>query len=112
MGVRVRYHRRAWWVFWDDRRLRGQARKRRSKKVGDKATAVEVGRRIREALILGSLAIPTESESFTAYAQRWLTDGAAGRKASTQRFYKFNLALHLEPLLEDVRIASLTRAHC
>ena len=101
----------AWWVFWDDRRLPGQPRRKRSKKVGDKPTALVVARRIREALVLGSLNIPTESESFSTYGARWLTGGAAGRKASTQRFYKFNLELHLNPLLGSVPIASVTRAH-
>jgi integrase len=112
MGVRVRYHRGAWWVFWDDRKLKSAARKRRSKRVGDKATALVVARRIREALILGSLNLPTESETFKTYATRWLADGADNRKASTQRFYTFNLELHLEPLLGAVPIAEVTRAHC
>ena len=47
-----------------------------------------------------------------AYATKWLDDGAAARKASTQRFYTFNLHLHVFPVLGDMPVSALTRATC
>ncbi len=107
MGVRVRYHRRAWWVFIAHRG------KRRSKKVGDKESALTVAKRLRQRLALGDFALlGADSESFKTYASRWLTDGEGARKASTHRFYAFNLAKHLYPVLGPRPVGAITRAHC
>src|SRR4051812_17890766 len=107
MGVKVRFQRDGWWVLID---FRGR---RRAKKVGDKATALVVARRIRERLALGDLALlGTDSETLRIYALRWLTDGEAARKASTHRFYKFNLELHILPVVGDQPVGAIVRASC
>jgi hypothetical protein len=64
MGVTVKFHRGAWWIF-----IR-HAGRRPSKKVGDQATALEVARRIREQVALGDLGIlsSARSETFDDYA--------------------------------------------
>jgi integrase len=84
------------------------------KRSGDRDTAHEVARTIRRRLALGDLnLLSTEpSESLKVYADRWLTDGEAERKASTQRFYRFNLKLHILPALGEHPIASIKRKHC
>ncbi len=41
-----------------------------------------------------------------------MEDGEAGRKASTHRFYAFNLKLHVLPILGKTAVAALTRANC
>ena len=107
MGVRVRYHRGAWWVFVAHRG------KRRSKRVGDKETASVVARAIRERLALGDFSLlGSASESFTVYAERWLKDGEKARKASTQRFYRVTLALYITPTMGPLQVGSIARAHC
>jgi hypothetical protein len=96
MGVRVKYWKTAWWVFT------AHHNERRAKRVGDRETALEVARRIRERLALGDLSmLHTSPEPFKAYAARWLKDGAGARKESTHRFYKFNIALHLNPVIGE-----------
>src|SRR4051812_977432 len=107
MSVRVRYHRGAWWVFIAHRN------RRKSKRVGDKPTALEVAKKIRERLALGDLSLlGSDTESFKIYAARWLTDGEGSRKATTHRYYTFNLDLHIYPLLGDRPIGAVTRADC
>jgi integrase len=108
MGVKVRFWKGAWYVFVDH-----QGR-RRAKKIGDRDTANEVARTIRRRLALGDLSLlSTEpSETLSVYADRWLTSGEAQRKASTQRFYRFNLKLHIVPALGEHPIASIKRKHC
>jgi integrase len=107
MGVKVQFYRGAWWIFIHHRG------RRRSKKVGDRATAFEVARRVRERLMFGDLSLlGTDSDTFESYAKGWLKDGEAARKASTHRFYKFNVELHLMPTLKSQRIGSITRADC
>ena len=107
MGVKVRYHRGAWWVFVHHRD------RRRSKKIGDRATALAVAKRIRERLLLGDLTLlGTDTQTLKAYATSWLTDGEKGRKASTHRFYRFNLDLHIYPIIGGQPVGGITRADC
>ncbi len=108
MGVTVKFYRGAWWVFINHRG------RRRSKKIGDRATALEVARKIRQRLTAGDLGVLASEPgpSFREYATRWLDDGAAARKASTHRFYSFNLTLHVLPVLGDKLVAAITRADC
>ena len=107
MSVRVRFHRGAWWIFIAHRG------RRRSKKIGDRATALQVARRLRDRLMLGDLSLlGTDTETFEKYATRWLEDGEASRKASTHRFYTFNLTLHIIPVIGSQPIGSITRADC
>jgi hypothetical protein len=73
-----------------------------------------VARTIRHRLTLGDLSLlATEpTETMRAYADRWLLSGESQRKASTERFYRFNLNLHILPVLGDRPIGSIKRRHC
>lgn len=108
MGVRVKFHRCAWWVFvaWRGRR--------RSKKIGDRATAIDVARKIRQRLVEGDLSVlgSAPAEKFDAFSTNWLESGEKGRKASTHRFYAFNLRLHIVPVIGPKPVATITRANC
>src|SRR5690349_17704147 len=107
MSVRVRFYRGAWWVFV------AHNRKRKSKRVGDKETALAVARKIRERVALGDLTLlGSDTESFKVYATRWLEDGKGARKASTHRYYAFNLSLHIIPELGARPIGAVSRADC
>lgn len=90
------------------------AGRRRAKKIGDRTTANEVARRIRERLALGDLSLLASeaAETFEAFAIRWLEGGESGRKASTHRFYAFNLKLHIVPTLGARPITAVSRADC
>lgn len=109
MGVRVRFYRGAWWVFVKHRGLR------RSKKLGDRAAANDVARQIRARLAVGDLgfmAAKDASPTLQTYAKAWLTSGEGTRKATTQRFYAFNLNLHILPVLGEKTVGSLKRSDC
>jgi len=108
MGVTAKYHKYCWWVFVNHRG------RRKAKKVGDRATALEVARQIRQRLAEGDLGLFASDPGPTleAYANGWLTDGEAGRKASTHRFYDFNLRLHILPVLGGKPVSAVTRADC
>lgn len=108
MGVTVRFYCGDWWIFIN------HANKRRSKKIGDRATAYEVAKQIRQRLAAGDLGLlaTQDSPSLQRYATKWLEAGEGGRKASTQRFYTFNLNLHILPVLGTKPVSSLKRADC
>jgi integrase len=108
MGVRVKLHKGAWWVFINHR---GQ---RRAKKVGDRQTAHATAREIRRRLVAGDLNLskPTVGETFEVVATRWLESVTASLKPSTARFYDFNLRMHVLPVLADRPVTSITRSHC
>ncbi len=91
MGVTVKFYRKAWWLFINHRG------RRRSKCVGDHATALEAARKVRRHLVEGDLSVldSDAGETFDKYAETWLANGEGGRKASTHRFYDFNLRLHI-----------------
>jgi integrase len=95
MAVKVKFHKGAWYLFIDH-----QGR-RKAKKIGDGQTALDVTREVREKLARDDLGLleSSKTEAFETYANRWLTNGEGGRKASTQRFYAFNLKLHIIPSL-------------
>jgi integrase len=107
MSVRIRFYRGSWWVFV------AHHGRRRSKRVGDRATALLVARKIREKLALGDLSLVSDdAQTLESYAEAWLRDGEGARKASTHRFYAFNLKLHILPVLGARRLASISRADC
>ena len=108
MGVRVKFHKEVWWIFISHRG------RRRAKKIGDRQTALDIARQIQRRLAEGDLGLLASAQGPTlrAYATKWLDDGAAARKASTQRFYTFNLHLHVFPVLGDMPVSALTRATC
>ena len=107
MGVKLQFRKGTWWIYIHHRG------RRKAKKIGDRATALQVARRIRERLLLGDLSLlGTDSDTFETYANAWLTDGEKNRKASTHRFYRFNLDLHVVPILKSQPIGSIVRADC
>jgi hypothetical protein len=87
MGVKVRFWKGAWDLFIDHHG------RRRAKKIGDRQTAQDVARAVREKLARGDLGVfnAGQADTVEVYATRWLEAGEGGRKASTQRFYTFNL---------------------
>jgi len=73
MGVRVRFHKGAWWVFiaW-----RGQ---RKAKRIGDRQSAEQVASAIRARLQMGDLSMLTPDPpqqrgavTLRAFAAEWL----------------------------------------
>jgi integrase len=111
MGVKVKFHKGAWWVF-----IHHKGR-RKSKAVGDRETALRVAKRIREQLALGEFHLkdhPVQApiQTLNAYADSWLSGVASTLKASTLRFYAANLTRHVRPSLGLRPITSLTRADC
>ena len=73
-----------------------------------------MARAVREKLARGDLGVfdAGQADTFEVYATRWLEAGEGGRKASTQRFYTFNLTLHINPILGSHPIVAVTRADC
>jgi integrase len=73
-----------------------------------------VARAVRDKLARGELGLlePRNAETFEHYAKRWLDGGKSARKATTQRFYNFNLARHIFPVLGARAIAEVSRADC
>jgi integrase len=108
MGVTVKFYRGAWWIF-----IHAGGR-RRSKKVGDHATALEVARRIREQLALGDLGLlsTARAETLDTYAQSWLRGLTGNLKASTIRFYSDNLRRYVLPAYGTRPLQQLTRQDC
>jgi integrase len=101
----------AWWLF-----ITHNGR-RRAKKVGDRASAMAVAKRLRESLACGDFHLeeeqtPAPVETVDGYADAWLRSIAGTLKASTVRFYTDNLSRHVRPLLGIRPIASVTRADC
>ena len=108
MGVTVKFYRGSWWIFINHRG------RRRSKKIGDRETAIQVAKQIRQRFAEGDLSLLASEPGPTlnTYATDWLNDGEAGRKASTHRFYSFNLTLHILPVLGEKAVSTVTRANC
>ncbi len=108
MGVTVKFRKGNWWVYINHRG------RRRAKQIGDRTTALEVARKIRQRLAEGDLGVlgSAPGPTLDVYARRWLDEGEAARKASTHRFYRFNLTGHVLPVLGDKPVPALTRADC
>jgi integrase len=114
VGVITKFHKGAWWIFVN---YRGR---RKAKRVGDRASALEVARQIREAIACGAFYLPAgpepepeapppPPESLQAYALTWLAGAAI--KSSTRRFYGDNLRNYVYPVLGTVPIGDLRRSH-
>ncbi|HXT71310.1 MAG TPA: site-specific integrase [Vicinamibacterales bacterium] len=72
-----------------------------------------MARKIREQILSREFNLSaTDSTTFETYARKWLKDGEATRKASTHRFYRFNLELHTFPIIGTQAIHSLGRSDC
>ena len=109
MGVKVRFHRGAWWIFIDHHG------KRRAKRIGDKATATRVAKDRSERLDRTDLHLPAakvEAVTFKQYSDQWLEHARLNFKASTVHFYEGHLERHLLPALGTRPVSSLSRADC
>jgi len=106
MGVKIRFHRGAWWLFIHHRH------RRRSKKIGDRQTALRVAQQVREAIVAGEMQItpPPPQETLREYAKMWVRGLESNLKASTVTFYRENLKRYVLPLLGDRLLSSITRA--
>ena len=108
MGVRVKFHRGSWWVFIHHRG------RRRSKKIGDRASALRLAKELREQKARGDLNLGTADTGPTlaAFAAAWLLSAEGNLKASTLRFYRGHLDQHVLPAIGTVSVADLKRTHC
>ena len=109
MGVKVRFHRGAWWIFIDHHG------KRRAKRIGDKATATRLAKELSERLDRADLHVPVakaEAVTFSQYTHQWLKHARMNLKASTLHFYEGHLERHLLPALGTRPVTSLGRADC
>jgi integrase len=108
MGVKVRFKKGSWWIVIDHKGHR------RSKKIGDRETALVVAKRIRAALAAGDLRCigPEANETVESYANEWLKSHTGNLKASTIKFYGDNLRRHVLPALGIRPLADLTRLDC
>lgn len=106
VGVKVKFWKGAWWVFVN------HAGRRKTKRIGDRETALTVARRIREQLAAGDLHLSPArgEESLETYARAWLGTLAGNLKASTIRFYDANLRQYVLPLLGARPLTAITRA--
>src|SRR4051812_13952327 len=97
MGVTLRFHRGAWWIF-----IRHH-NKRTSKRIGtDKTAALRIKKEMEERLARTDLHLPGLSEpgmTVKQYGELWLAGAGAGLKASTRRFYTEKLTNHIYPEL-------------
>ena len=110
MSVKVRFHKGAWWIF-----IVHHGR-RKAKKIGDRAAALDVARTIRQRLVEGDLGLlksePDDREKLQRYAERWLENATGHLKASTVRFYRGHLEQHIFPALGSRFGSSIRRADC
>jgi integrase len=107
MGVKVKYHRGAWWVFVHHKG------KRSSIKVGtDKARAEAIAEDMRDALVRGEIGLRVQARADTLanYGAHWLEQQRT-LKASTARFYRDNLKNHLVPVLGTIPVCDIERTH-
>jgi integrase len=109
MGVKVREKPKGsgvWWIFIN---YRGR---RRSKKVGDEATALEVARKVEAKLVLGEFGFEKEDKpqvpTFKEYAELWLAL-PHDSKESTRKTYGKNLHGHVFPTLGKRRLDEISR---
>src|SRR6188768_3229180 len=105
MGVKLRFKKGAWWLVIDH-----QGR-RKSKKIGDRETAVVTAKKVREALIAGDLrcTAPETGQTLADYAREWVNGIKGNLKASTVSFYGDNLRRYVLPFLGTRAVADLTR---
>ena len=109
MGVKIKFYRGAWWVFINHRG------RRRSKRVGDHATALRIAKELRERLGRAEFHLPLgegTDVTIARYSEEWLIQARLNLKASTVRFYEGHLAQHIVPALGSRLVSSLRRPDC
>lgn len=109
MGVRVVFLKGKWCI-----RVNHQGH-RVTKAIGtSKDGATTVAKQVEVQLAMNDLGVfgigDGKSDVFKVYADRWLTDGEGGRKATYHRWLKYNIAIHLNPTLGPRPIADIDRA--
>jgi integrase len=105
MGVRVKFHKGAWWIF-----IHHEGR-RRAKKIGDRDAAKRIAQQVRERLAGEELHLPRmDGETLEQYASAWLECASGNLKASTVRFYRDNLRRHILPLLGTRSLGAISRS--
>lgn len=105
MGVRLRWHRAAWWLFISHGNIR------RSKRLGtDRAAALRAKVDLEERLNRTDLGLPLrDRQTVQQYADAWID--RASLKASTKRFYRDHLENHIYPAIGRLPIGAVTRLH-
>ena len=109
MGVKVKPHKGAWWIFIDHR---GQ---RKAKRVGvgeaGKKAAREAAAQIQARLALGQGAFQSDQAGITlqTYAEGWLEHIKQVRKHTTHADYKKRLDQWILPSLGKLDMRDITR---
>lgn len=105
MGVTIRFHRGAWWIFLHDKRAR------MSKKVGSHEAAKQLARELREQIARKAFNLQAFVDSLTLgeYADTWIEQASTHLKPSTMKFYRDNLAQHIRPLLGTTVLSTIGR---
>src|SRR4029077_11134333 len=95
MAVKVQHWKGAWWVIIH------HAGRRKTKRIGDKETALRVAEAIRERLARTDLQLgPREATPILrTYAEKWLETADETLKASTVALYRANLERYILPAL-------------
>jgi integrase len=108
VGVKVQHWKGAWWVVIH------HGGRRKTKRIGDRETALRVAQAIRERLARNELQLPSAEVTPTlrAYADKWLETADVTLKASTVAFYRANLERYILPSLASRQVGSLRRADC
>jgi integrase len=111
MAVKIRERPPGSGVFWVFIDHRGR---RKSKKVGDEQTALEVARKIEAKLTLGDFGIIEKEKpkipKFAEYAAIWLdTTVKATCKHRTWENYKTALNVHVLPVFKNLPVNEITR---
>ena len=93
MGVKVQHWKGAWWVVVH------HAGRRKTKRIGDRETALRVAQAIRERLARNDFQLtPSDATPILrTYVDKWLETAKVTLKASTVDFYSGHLALHVLP---------------
>jgi len=108
MAVKVQHWKGAWWVIIH------HAGRRKTKRIGDKETALRVAEAIRERLAFNDLQLaPREATpTLRTYAEKWLETADVTLKASTVAFCRANLERYVLPTLASRQVGLLRRADC
>jgi integrase len=108
VAVKVQHWKGAWWVVIH------HAGRRKTKRIGDRETALRVAQAIRERLARSDFQLtPSDvTPMLRTYVDKWLETAKVTLKASTVDFYSGHLALHVLPALGSRQVGSLRRADC
>lgn len=107
MGVKVREkvkYSGEWWIFSN------QKGKRRSKKIGDKRTANNVAKKVRQRLAAGDLGmLKDETPTIAKYGKQWLYSPYHEWADGTRDNYGSAFTHHIKPALGKKRLDEIGR---